>query len=257
MDARSDLREARTPPGAYPVGRAQLLRASWPRGELPGMAVTAAVIEVALDPPIRGMDPLVSEVCGRPLSRVPVIRIYGPWGPGGPHCCLNLHGLFPYFYVPVPPEAYGNGAPSFLRAFARRLVLQADRLMASTARSSRGSRLVRGGGCGQSYVGDGLGPGGRTNLSGEPPPLVHKIEVVKRLPFYGYHREFHAFLKISLTIPSMVGPLAGLLLQGIVTGSPLQPFEVHLNFQASSLICIHPYAPCMPLTENERQEGTE
>ncbi|CDJ30453.1 uncharacterized protein EMH_0058280 [Eimeria mitis] len=33
----------------------------------------------------------------------------------------------------------------------------------------------------------------------------------------------------------MVGPLAGLLLKGVVTGSPLQPFEVHLSFQRVTL----------------------
>ncbi|XP_026192450.1 uncharacterized protein LOC34618141 [Cyclospora cayetanensis] len=37
----------------------------------------------------------------------------------------------------------------------------------------------------------------------------------------------------------MVGPLAGLLLQGAVTGSPLQPYEVHLNFQTQVFADLH------------------
>ena len=200
------------------------------------MAVTAAVIETGLDPPIKGLDPLVSEVCGRPLERVPIVRIYGPWGAGGPHCCLHLHGLFPYFYVPAPPEAYGDGATAFLRSFARRLVLEADRLMASRARGPQsgtmpgGPRTRRQGGLGGRSVQRDMGAvGARGGFKGGP--LVQKIEVVRRLPFYGYHRDFHFFLKISLTVPEMVGPLAGLLLKGVVTGSPMQPFEVHLSFQ--------------------------
>ncbi|KAL8425812.1 hypothetical protein Efla_004311 [Eimeria flavescens] len=188
-----------------------------------GMAVIASVIEVGSDPPIKGLDPLVSEVCGRPLWRVPVMRVYGPWGLGGPLCCLHIHGFFPYFYVAAPPEAYGEGATQFLRAFARSLVLHADRLMASRspAGASATSRIgaPRRNGGGASPKGEGAGP------------LVYKIEVVRRLPFYGYHREMQAFLKISLTKPKMVGALAALLLQGAVTGAPMQPYEVHFNFE--------------------------
>ena len=205
-----------------------------PQGGLPGMAVIAAVIEVGSEAPIKGLDPLVSEVCGRPLERVPIVRIYGPWGPGGPHCCVHLHGLFPYFYVPVPPEAYGKRAPHFLRSFARHLVLQADRLMAAKMRSSRegGPRGLRSFGTSRAAAAAALKKDGRRDTGGAPKggPLVYKIEVVRRLPFYGYHREAHAFLKLYLTQPNMVGPLAGLLLQGAVTGAPLQPYEVHLNF---------------------------
>ncbi|KAL8429494.1 hypothetical protein ACSSS7_006587 [Eimeria intestinalis] len=197
---------------------------------LKGMAVIAAVIEVGSDPPMKGLDPLVSEVCGRPLARVPVVRVYGPWGFGGPQCCLHIHGFFPYFYVAAPPEAYGEGAPQFLRAFARSLVLHADRLMAARAAaggSNSGGRM-----------------GGPRREKGGPPkpgggPLVYKIEVVRRLPFYGYHRELQAFLKISLTKPKMVGPLAALLLQGVITGSPLQPYEVHFNFETQFLADLH------------------
>ncbi|KAL8270808.1 hypothetical protein Esti_005282 [Eimeria stiedai] len=197
---------------------------------LKGMAVIAAVIEVGSDPPIKGLDPSVSEVCGRPLGRVPVVRVYGPWGLGGPQCCLHIHGFFPYFYVAAPPEAYGEGAPQFLRAFARSLVLHADRLMAAKAAAGGSNPGGRMGGPRKE-------PGGPFKCGGGP--LVYKIEVVRRLPFYGYHRELQAFLKISLTKPKMVGPLAALLLQGVVTGAPLQPYEVHFNFETQFLADLH------------------
>lgn len=223
-------------PGSSRSGGAKGVLTS--HGAFLGMAVTAAVIEVGLDPPIKGLDPLVSEVCGRPLARVPIVRIYGPWGPGGPHCCLHLHGLFPYFYVPAPPEAYGDGASAFLRCFSRRLVLEADRLMAAKARGSqKGSRPAGTRASRDGFNDISLQREARAVRGDERPkggPLVQKIEVVRRLPFYGYHRDFHFFLKISLTVPDMVGPMAALLLKGAVTGSPLQPFEVHLSFQVSS-----------------------
>ncbi|OEH77917.1 DNA polymerase zeta catalytic [Cyclospora cayetanensis] len=203
---------------------------------LAGIAVTASVVEIGSDSPIKGLDPLVSEVCGRPLERVPIVRIYGPWGTGGPQCCLHLHGLFPYFYVPAPPEAYGEGASGFLRRFARCLVLQADFLLASKAGGARHPGCRKGAsirGIGVPKPGDPVGWDGIGKSKGAPKggPLVYRIEVVRPTPFYGYHRELYAFLKIYLTAPDMVGPLAGLLLQGAVTGSPLQPYEVHLNFQ--------------------------
>ncbi|CDJ54269.1 DNA polymerase zeta catalytic subunit, putative [Eimeria brunetti] len=231
-------------PGHPGSARAHPERVLGPNGGSLGMAVTAAVIEIGLDPPIRGIDPLVSEVCGRPLERVPIVRIYGPWGPGGPHCCLHLHGLFPYFYVPAPPEAYGDAATAFLRSFARRLVLEADRLVSSRARgphqgplSGRSRARRQEGISGPSLRRESGARGTGGGLRGGP--LVHKIEVVRRLPFYGYHRDFHLFLKISLTVPDMVGPLAGLLLKGVVTGSPLQPFEVHLSFQTQVMADLH------------------
>ncbi|CDI87412.1 DNA polymerase zeta catalytic subunit, putative [Eimeria praecox] len=232
--------QAPGPTGPTGAQRERMLR---PDGGCFGMAVTAAVIEIGLDPPIKGVDPLVSEVCGRPLERVPIVRIYGPWGTGGPHCCLHLHGLFPYFYVPAPPEAYGEGATGFLRSFARRLVLEADRLMASKARGPQKESLLRGArkrrqeDIGRLPLRSDAGAIGAGGPKGGP--LVQKIEVVRRLPFYGYHRDFHFFLKIYLTVPEMVGPLAGLLLKGVVTGSPLQPFEVHLSFQTQVLADLH------------------
>ena len=53
--------------------------------------------------PHPGLDPLISQFTGYTVKKVPIIRIFGS-SPAGQRACIHLHGVFPYFYVPLPPN---------------------------------------------------------------------------------------------------------------------------------------------------------
>ena len=49
--------------------------------------------------PLRGLDVTYSDFAGEVINKVPVIRVFGAT-PAGQKCCLHIHGVFPYLYVP-------------------------------------------------------------------------------------------------------------------------------------------------------------
>lgn len=49
--------------------------------------------------PIKNLDAEHSEFRGRPVKQVPVIRIFGI-SQDKKKICANVHGVFPYFYIP-------------------------------------------------------------------------------------------------------------------------------------------------------------
>lgn len=59
---------------------------------------------------------------------------------------------------------------------------------------------------------------------------VAHINLVKGIPFYGYHVGYRTFFKIYLLNPFYITRLADLLHQGAVMKRPLQPYESHLQY---------------------------
>ena len=49
--------------------------------------------------PLRNLDVTYSDFAGEVIKKVPVIRVFGAT-PTGQKCCLHIHGIFPYLYVP-------------------------------------------------------------------------------------------------------------------------------------------------------------
>ena len=67
------------------------------------ISVRLVVVDHYQASPQPGLDPLVSQFTGYNIKKVPIIRIFGS-SPAGQRVCLHLHGVFPYFYVPLPPN---------------------------------------------------------------------------------------------------------------------------------------------------------
>lgn len=61
-------------------------------------------------------DPLYSLFRSAPISKVPVLRVFGTTL-AGQKACLHIHGIFPYLYIPMPP----GDNPGFLYRLASSL----------------------------------------------------------------------------------------------------------------------------------------
>lgn len=59
-------------------------------------------------------------------------------------------------------------------------------------------------------------------------PIIHSMEIVEKLPIYGYHTEKVRFIKISVYNVDAVRKLAEMCCDG-VCGIKLQPYEAHID----------------------------
>jgi len=65
---------------------------------------------------------------------------------------------------------------------------------------------------------------------------VATIALIKGVPFYGYNVGWKLYCKIYLYNPRYVSGLMDVLLNGGVTGRPMQPYEGHINYTMQFLI---------------------
>ncbi|XP_076872790.1 DNA polymerase zeta catalytic subunit [Brachyhypopomus gauderio] len=144
--------------------------------------------------PVRDLDVCYSEFRRSDVKKVPVVRVFGAT-PAGQKTCLHLHGVLPYIYVPY--DGFGQQGEQYLRQVAFSL----DRAI---------------------------------NVSLGKPSVntqhVFKITLVSGMPFYGYHAQEKAFMKIYLYNPQMVKRVCELLQGGAVMNKCFQPHEAHIPF---------------------------
>ena len=154
------------------------------------VSVRLVVMDHYMANPVHSLDPLVSDFRGTQVRKVPVLRVFGST-PAGQTCCLHLHGIFPYMYVPMP-RGEGQG-------FVYRLATSLDKAI---------NISMNQGNSGLQHV-------------------YRALEVTGR-PMYGYHPRQHNFVKIFFYNPSMVKRAAELLAGGAVMNQVLQPHESHV-----------------------------
>ena len=66
--------------------------------------------------------------------------------------------------------------------------------------------------------------------------IVQKVEIIYRIPFYGYHEEKKPFVKVTIYDPNLVPHFGRQLLKGMVLATTLQPYEAHISYIMNFLI---------------------
>ena len=155
------------------------------------LSIRLVVVDHYQSDPVPGLDPLVSHFTGYNIKKVPVIRIFGS-SPAGQRTCLHLHGVFPYFYVPMPDNETDG--------FVYRLVGSLNKALNLSLNQPR-AKIEH----------------------------VYKAIKVSGIPMYGYHAKKHTFIKIFFYNPYMVKRASDLLMNGAVMNKILQSHESHVN----------------------------
>ncbi|CAM9121143.1 unnamed protein product [Ectocarpus fasciculatus] len=157
-------------------------------------------------------------------SKLPVVRIFGST-PAGQRSCLHLHGALPYFMVrPMEEESSAICSqfedPGSLNSLLPQLEQALESAMASSSGGPGAPSLSPAGGAGR-----GGRPWGRNRQ-----PVLARLEVVRGVPFYGYHGEEKLFVKVYMNNPALTGKVASVLQAGHVLSTRFQPFESHVPF---------------------------
>ncbi|XP_026835278.1 DNA polymerase zeta catalytic subunit isoform X1 [Drosophila erecta] len=169
-------------------------------------SVRLVIADFYMEKPQFGMDPCYSELRGKEIKRVPVIRVFGG-NSRGQKTCMHVHGVFPYFYIP-----YDKNDFECLERGILQMAMHLDKA-----------------------INISLGQGSSNAQH------VFKIQLVKGIPFYGYHRMEHQFLKIYMFNPRFVRRAANLLQSGAILSKNFSPHESHVPYILQFMIDYNLY----------------
>ena len=124
---------------------------------------------------------------------IPMVRIFGAT-PAGQKACVHVRGVYPYFFTKLPADV-DSGA--YISSLERRCEM---------------------------FLRENSGP---SSFHGSK---VRSCSLVLGLPFYGYHDKEVPFVKITLSSPDDVRPLAFALHRGEITGASTQTYESHIGY---------------------------
>lgn len=71
--------------------------------------------------------------------------------------------------------------------------------------------------------------------------FIRSILFTKALPFYGFHHTYSSYLKILLSDPSLLQPLATILRSGAVFGTKFEVYEAHLGYLLQFMVDFNLY----------------
>ncbi|XP_037953294.1 DNA polymerase zeta catalytic subunit [Teleopsis dalmanni] len=169
-------------------------------------SIRLVVADFYLDKPTYGLDPCYSEFRGKQIKRVPIIRIFGA-NANGQKSCMHIHGVFPYFYIPYDPKDFDSPNKAFYQ-----IATNIDKA-----------------------INISLGQGSSEAQH------VFKVQLVKGIPFYGYHRTEHQYFKVYMFNPRFVRRAANLLQNGGIMGKIFHPHESHVPYILQFMIDYNLY----------------
>jgi hypothetical protein len=138
--------------------------------------------------------------------RLPVIRLFGVT-PGGQKACLHVHHVLPYLYIPYRGPPLQGALPCNLERYLYQVGMSVNHALAL-------------------YL-------GRPALGYEhhgANQVVGSVQLVRGIPFYGYHAGYDPFLKLSLLRPEFTRHVVHILESGSVMGIPFQTLESHIAY---------------------------
>ena len=159
-------------------------------------------------PPLDSIDVTRSDFRNSEIVKVPVLTIFGAT-PAGQKACMHVHGVFPYLYIP-----YDGPQPA--EQYLQQLAISIDK--AINVAFGKSTSVVQ---------------------------HVYKLCLVSGMPFYGYHTEERAFIKIYLYNPFSIRKLADLLLGGGIMNTVFQPHESHIPYPLQMFIDYNLYGMSM------------
>ncbi|XP_011292459.1 DNA polymerase zeta catalytic subunit [Musca domestica] len=168
------------------------------------------IADFYMEKPVPGLDPVYSEFRGKEIKKVPIIRIFGS-NAQGQKTCMHVHGVFPYFYVPYDQKDFESVNKAIYQ-----IAMNLDK--AINISLSQGSSNVQ---------------------------HVFKVQLVKGIPFYGYHRSEHQYLKIHMFNPRFVRRAANLLQNGAIMNKHFHPHEAHVPYILQFMIDYNLYGMSM------------
>lgn len=177
----------------------------------PIFSVKIVSIDHLMAPALPGLNACFSPFSGTASSdiQVPIVRIFGSLG-SGQTCCLHLHRLFPYCYVPYPPCWPNDASEAALKLKEMAIGLETAMHAVNIARKAAG---------------------GGSSSGASKQTYVQNLQVVKAKNMYGYHPSEELFVKVSLFRPGDVERAASMLGTGSVLGVRFSPaFEAHVPF---------------------------
>jgi len=142
-------------------------------------------------------------------AKVPVIRIFGTT-PKNQSVCLNVHGIWPYFFVDYPPGRSLD--PESVHRYTHRMAIALNSALCQSLRQDQYTTSSK------------TGPGG-VNAS---TLHVSSVMLCKGVPFYGYHVGYSYYLRVSLVTPSHIYRAVNLLEGGSVMRNKFSVYESHL-----------------------------